>query len=893
MKRLIFLMAMLLASTAYAETSKYGSMWKQNDSTVSPADDVVYVDFTGYTTIGVGDGGADFSNITSQMNITFDAIENMSIDAATTSHTDTDGVIDIMLTPSTPSTRGTQVTIDTNGQNDTMAHNVTYTANGMEAGDVGMAMEINVNPGTSNGGEVEGLRITRTGIGGVDVNAIHAGTRVAPIHQSSGAPENMDIAFLNNSGAFINATTAFQNDSSTLNYTLVPNVNDYIYIGHTTIFSDVELILETNADVSISPIFEYYTGGWTIFGPNDSTAGLTTDGVWSWESLANWIVTTVNGVTNKYWIRVQRTSVVNTDAVEKTINIIIPTEYSWGDTGDLTAYDIMMQGSFSAGPVLDVSGAGTRAFFYPKKGAWRAGTVIDTEWDDVNIGSYSHAEGYRNIASGISAHAEGRQTTASGDYAHAEGNGTIASNSFAHAEGRSTEASADAAHAEGKDTLASNLYAHAEGLSTIASGQQSHAEGSGTLASNTQSHAEGNLTIASGNASHAEGSSTTASGARSHAGGTSAVADAIDSFVHGESIRISSSGVNSVMFGSYADNTERDANQLTIPDTMKLANMNLIVDDGIVFSGQTTVMGNYSAALTDYTIFANATTAPFTIVIDATLAKGHHVRIKKTDPTANDITLDGLGAQTIDGASTFIIRKGSIMVVSDGTNWEKVQATPEAFYADMHVHDNISSTVIDTQDSPHFVRKFSLEYGFGLTFTEGSTGPISAFTEYSTVVPGTTQVTDTDHTLTTGDIVTINGTTSYNGIFAITVIDSANYYIVDTFVADDATGNWVEGDYLKTDPGTSGVYMLGFHGYGMPDAGTNQDYEFEIFTNTAPAENLEAKRRFANSSDIGTFGGGGIVTLADGDRIAIAIIPLTGTQDFTLEHLNIALHRIR
>ena len=371
------------------------------------------------------------------------------------------------------------------------------------------------------------------------------------------------------------------------------------------------------------------------------------------------------------------------------------------------------------------------------------------------------------------------------------------------------------------------------------------------------------------------------------------MAKAAQSFVHGSYLNISSTAVNSAMFGSYSNIAERDANKLTTPDTFKITNMDLVTNRGIVFSGQTTVLSNYSATINDYTVFANASSSPFTIVIDATLAKGHHVRIKKIDSTANDITLDGLGAQTIDGAPAFIIREGSIMVVSDGANWEKVQATPVEFYGDMHVHDNISSTVINTINIPHLVRQFTIEDAFGMTFNAGSTGPISAFTEYSTVVSGTTQVTDVGHTLTSGDIVTINGTTSYNGIFEATVIDVDNFYIVDTFVADDATGDWVEGDYLMLDPGTDGVYKLEFHGFGMPDAGTNQDYEFEVFANTTPIENLEAKRRFANSSDIGTFGGGGIVTLADGDRIAITIIPLTGTQDFTLEHLNIALHRIR
>lgn len=62
MKKLILLMVMLAAVAVQAETSKYGSMWKQEDTTVSPADDVTIVDFSNVSTIGVSDGGGGGSS---------------------------------------------------------------------------------------------------------------------------------------------------------------------------------------------------------------------------------------------------------------------------------------------------------------------------------------------------------------------------------------------------------------------------------------------------------------------------------------------------------------------------------------------------------------------------------------------------------------------------------------------------------------------------------------------------------------------------------------------------------------------------------------------------------------------------------------------------------------
>ena len=642
--------------------------------------------FSAYTSTA-GNGDIDFSNITSAIGITFGATDNMDINAS--SHTAIDGVVDITLTPSTSSTRGTQVTIDANGQNDTMAHNVTYTANGMGAGDIGMAMEINVHPGTSTGGEVEGLRITRTGVGGVDVNAIHVGTRVAPIHQSSGTPENMDIAFLNNSGVFVNATTAFRNDSSTWNYTLVPNTNDYVYIGHTSIFSVVEIILETSADTSIVPVFEYYTGGWTVFGPNESTAGFTTDGTWSWDTLSNWIVTTVNGVANKYWIRAQRTATVTTDAVEKTINIITPTDYSWGEDGDLTNYDIMMQGTIGVGADLDVSGEGTRCFFYPKKAAWRCGYASSVNWDDFNIGIGSHAEGNGTKATGTASHAEGTGTSASYPASHAEGNSTSAAANASHAEGTGTVTTQTSAHAEGTSTLASAVSAHAEGVDTTASGTHgSHSEGNNTTASGQTSHAEGGWTVASGLYAHAENRNTEANGDDSHAGGYQAIANANKAFAHGSWLKIDANASNSVMFGSYNGSADRDANILNIPDTMKLANMNLIVDGdlkatkGVVFSGITTVTTAYTITASDYKVFSNAATIN-TISIDAlsTFDLGQDVRIIKTDSTLFDVIVDPSGSETINGLTAYILAypgQGVMITKESATNWRVLQSTSVA-----------------------------------------------------------------------------------------------------------------------------------------------------------------------------------------------------------------------
>ncbi len=65
---------------------------------------------------------------------------------------------------------------------------------------------------------------------------------------------------------------------------------------------------------------------------------------------------------------------------------------------------------------------------------------------------------------------------------------------------------------------------------------------------------------------------------------------------------------------------------------------------------------------------------------------------------------------------------------------------------------------------------------------------ITAFADYSGTVAGTVLVTSAAHGLVTGDLATISGTTNYNSDYSITFVATDTFYIVEDFVADDATG---------------------------------------------------------------------------------------------------------
>lgn len=68
---------------------------------------------------------------------------------------------------------------------------------------------------------------------------------------------------------------------------------------------------------------------------------------------------------------------------------------------------------------------------------------------------------------------------------------------------------------------------------------------------------------------------------------------------------------------------------------------------------------------------ATAGAVTITLLAAATAGDGFELTIKKTDSSANAVTIDGNGAETIDGAATLVLpaQNDSVTIRSDGSNW--------------------------------------------------------------------------------------------------------------------------------------------------------------------------------------------------------------------------------
>lgn len=124
---------------------------------------------------------------------------------------------------------------------------------------------------------------------------------------------------------------------------------------------------------------------------------------------------------------------------------------------------------------VPVSGAGTRMFFAPAKGAFRAGMANGNEWDDANVGIYSVGLGPGVTASGSYAIAMGNSASASGSSSLCIGWGSAATATYslafgpgavAYAYGSCAVGTGSGAHVRGSVAVSAlNLAGSGQGIS--------------------------------------------------------------------------------------------------------------------------------------------------------------------------------------------------------------------------------------------------------------------------------------------------------------------------------------------------------------------------------------------------------------------------------------------
>jgi len=259
---------------------------------------------------------------------------------------------------------------------------------------------------------------------------------------------------------------------------------------------------------------------------------------------------------------------------------------------------------------------------------------------------------------------------------------------------------------------------------------------------------------------------------------------------------------------------------------------------------------------------AVASTAPFKFTLTGA--------VLNTTPEVGALEVDSLGNVYITNSSG--VRK-QIRVEGDSL-------------AEMYIDDNSTASVLETANTPIALRNYITGSLSNWTFDAGSTGAITAYADGT----GKVNVSSAGHGRLSGDIISIRGTTNYNGIWEITYIDANTFSILDTWVADDGASDWDQGSHLIAGSGTAGIYKLSWNLSVSEAGGAGSNVLYEIYNNSTPHPQCIVKRKYANN-DVCSTAGSCIITIADGDVIFLTANS-SGTNNITCQYGNLNLTRI-
>jgi hypothetical protein len=213
--------------------------------------------------------------------------------------------------------------------------------------------------------------------------------------------------------------------------------------------------------------------------------------------------------------------------------------------------------------------------------------------------------------------------------------------------------------------------------------------------------------------------------------------------------------------------------------------------------------------------------------------------------------------------------------------------TPKS-YQSIYINTGVTATTINTVSVRHALGGLIAGgTGAGAGTGTSSTGSITKFTDQG---GGTVRVSSTGHGLSSGDFVSISGTTNYNGVFEIQSVQTDDFDITTAFISDDATGTWDEPSYIEVSTGFGGVYAVHFNA-SAASAVASKEYLFEVFKNGSAQSELAAEKNYASTNEE-HVSIQGVLSVAAGDRIFLTVQNLTDTTNITVKYANLTLYQI-
>jgi len=211
-----------------------------------------------------------------------------------------------------------------------------------------------IDTSKATGGEIHVFDIVEQDGGNASVTAIAIHDDIAPIHQHLGdyLALTQGLTYDASLATYADVTSDINADDANSAAVFVED-NDLLYIGYTSKFDAIKVVLDTGANTDVNPRWDYVTGAATStqFTPIDNTSGFENSGTASWNSdgFTSWALVSENDITgagsvdDRYWIKLKRRQ--NVVAITPIVNYVsvLPAGsefYEWDENGDVSVHEV-------------------------------------------------------------------------------------------------------------------------------------------------------------------------------------------------------------------------------------------------------------------------------------------------------------------------------------------------------------------------------------------------------------------------------------------------------------------------------------------------------------------------------------------------------------------------
>ena len=219
---------------------------------------------------------------------------------------------------------------------------------------------------------------------------------------------------------------------------------------------------------------------------------------------------------------------------------------------------------------------------------------------------------------------------------------------------------------------------------------------------------------------------------------------------------------------------------------------NIVTDGSVIATFQ--AVSNGAGSVTNPRLGIGSNTVP-SLYADATLTNTGVLCLKETTTPTADVDYGKLYTTS-----------GNLLYFQDGAGESHEIGISNENYGEMYFDNNSNPNVMETANNWMLLRQTTVGYLGGFTYDAGSIGSIVAYADGT----GKVNVTSYGHGLITGDEASIRGTTHYNGVWTITLIDPNSFSIADTWEGDDGASDWQEGAYLQLITGSNVKYSVSY-----------------------------------------------------------------------------------